>query len=244
MKVIIKVILNNDLHNKYHWKIGDSDITPKFNLVKNSTKDKTTTVHIYNFMAAWIDPRVKLEYSENLTKMWIWGHLSWELDESCDWNISLQKYRHKITVAIYVMKKLLCKTKDLAAPYIPHIQNPSNKWMDSFNVPLIFATIRLLIRNKSKDLKAEISGKSHIFLVTDQREEQSTVQRMKLRAFMKIKEHNQEVNFRGLSLTRNKQNGNNNNSNNNKTIYWALRCSHSSFHSTLGSYYYHNPHSK
>ena len=73
--------------------------------------------------------------------------------------------------------------------------------MESFNVPLIFATTRLLIRI-NKDLKAEIFDKNLYFLVVYQREIKSTVKRMELRAFMKIKEHNQHMNFRGLSQTR------------------------------------------
>lgn len=144
-------------------KPDDNDITPKSNSVKSSKKDQTINyiVYIYNFIRICIDTKIILSEIQKISqKLCLWGHLSfWESDESFDWNVSLQKYRHKITVAIYVMRNL-CKIKDLVASYIPHIQNPSNKGTESFNVPLIFTIIRLLMRINSKCLKAEISDKN------------------------------------------------------------------------------------
>lgn len=72
--------------------------------------------------------------------------------------------------------------------------------MDSVNALLTFATTRLLVKINMKDLKTEITAKNlYFFLVSDQREMQSSVKRIKLKAFMKEQdEHTLDV-----SLTRN-----------------------------------------
>lgn len=86
--------------------------------------DHISTVHVYNFLRSWNDPRVKLEYKDDLAK-------NVELEPHNLFGFRLLPLKIQSNIfngRKYVKLKISWNFK--SQKHIPHIQNPcNNEWI-------------------------------------------------------------------------------------------------------------------